>query len=195
MTGNFFSIHGIDGVGKTTITELLAEQMSRENVNASSWDLFATRAELDTLPSSRGDFAASIAKKAIESEAIRLALEQGETVVKDRWVIDVLAAHAYKGTLAGIDPTMISRLLKPDFSVVLTCQEQQRMARVHSRANPTDEDLIPRVPGTRAYFFQDYLLGKVADFSRDHVVIDTTEKDQVQVVTEILEWTGRDRSL
>ena len=171
VSGKFLTFHGIDGVGKTTMVEQTVATLADNGHRAISWDNYAEACGFN-FPSKRGDFDASVEKKRLESRAILGALSSGLTIVKDRWYIDVLASHTFAGDAQSIDPEGI---LKPDLSVILLCDEKVRMNdRILARANPTPEDLIPNSAGTRAGFFEDYLLNRIAELSRKHLIIDTT---------------------
>lgn len=187
MAGEFVTIHGIDAVGKTTTAKNVAELLRLEGADMLDWRSFARESGLEGLVSNHDDFEASIAKKALESDALYCAVEQGRSVVKDRWVLDVMASHAYKGTLVSVDPATMSRLLQPDFSVILTCAEEERMVRVFARGNPTEDDLVPRTLGTRAHFFQEYLLDNVGHYSRRSAVVDTTNRYPYEIAQEVVD--------
>ena len=171
VSGKFLTFHGIDGVGKTTMVDQTVASLAADGQPVISWNNYAEKYGF-IFPSKRGDFAASVEKKRLESRAILGALSSGLTIVKDRWYIDVLASHTFAGDAQSIDPEGI---LKPDLSVILVCDEKVRMNdRILVRANPTPEDLIPNSAGTRAGFFEDYLLNRIAGLSRKHLIIDTT---------------------
>ena len=171
VSRKFLTFHDIDGFSKTTIVDQTVASLAADGQPVISWNNYAEKYGF-IFPSKRGDFAASVEKKRLESRAILGALSSGLTIVKDRWYIDVLASHTFASDAQPIDPEGI---LKPDLSVILVCDEKVRMNdRILVRANPTPEDLIPNSAGTRAGFFEDYLLNCIAGLSRKHLIIDTT---------------------
>ena len=110
MAGEFITLHGIDAVGKTSITHHLAEYLRDGGTDVYDWQSFAKEAGVAEIPSRRDDFTASIAKKVLEGEAVARFLDLGKGVIKDRWVIDILASHAFKGTLVGSPDRKSTRL-------------------------------------------------------------------------------------
>lgn len=177
MRGRFITIHGIDGTGKTTTAELLVDGLDElDAIVVARWNIVKNL--LEPVPNSRSSLAAGISKKVSESKIVSDLMEQGKTLARDRWVIDVMADHAFAGkpmrdgeVSLGANP----ELLLPNLSVILVCRENERMRRINSRGNPSKEDLIPNMPGSRAYFFQEYLLNNIAEYSRNSMVIDTTD--------------------
>ena len=177
MRGRFITIHGIDGTGKTTTAELLVDGLDElDAIVVARWNIVKNL--LEPVPNSRSSLSAGISKKVSESKIVSDLMEQGKTLARDRWVIDVMADHAFAGkpmrdgeVSLGANP----ELLLPNLSVILVCRENERMRRINSRGNPSKEDLIPNMPGSRAYFFQEYLLNNIAEYSRNSMVIDTTD--------------------
>jgi thymidylate kinase len=176
MRGKFITIHGIDGTGKTTTAELLGAGLDESGIRIAPWKV--VRDKLGPVPNSRASLAAGIGKKVSESTVVSGLMEQGMTLVRDRWAIDVMADHAFAGTpMRGCEASLATNpeLLLPDFSVILVCKEDERMRRINLRGNPSEEDLIPNMPGSRAYFFQQYLLANIDKYSGNNMVIDTTD--------------------
>jgi thymidylate kinase len=175
MRGKFITIHGIDGTGKTTTAELLRNGLGELGIRVAHWNIVKNL--LEPVPNSRASLAAGIGKKVSESRIVLDLMEKGMTLARDRWAIDVMADHAFAGTpMRGCEASLATNpeLLLPDFSVILVCKENERMRRINLRGNPSEEDLIPNTPGSRACFFQEYLLANIAEHSENSMVIDTT---------------------
>ena len=66
-------------------------------------------------------------------------------------------------------------LLRPDMAVVLRCSEAERQTRIAARGEATPEDLIANEPGTRAHYFEQYLLEHIAESADRHIILDTTD--------------------
>jgi thymidylate kinase len=184
VVGNFVTFHGIDGTGKSTSVVHTFESLSSAGFSVMDWPEAEVLGASDPPPASKQAYSGSLAKKIAQGNAVRVALEAGSTVIKDRWVIDVLAAHAFQGVQLNINP---EDFLAPDMAVVLICDEHVRMAdRILKRTNPTPEDLIPKAPGTRASFFEEYLLKNITALSKDHLVIDTTSMKPETVAETVM---------
>lgn len=188
MAHNFISIHGIDGTGKSTAVLRTAERLRSKGIDAVN---FAEALESNTpfhdilLSKEHGKQARlykSLGTKSIQSIQIAAAIERGLTVIKDRWVIDVLAANSYEGAVI---PDGDLGITKPDLSVILVCLERERQRRIQQRGNPTQEDLVQKALHTRAGYFEEYLLDNIAGHSLHHAVVDTTRLNEYQVAEEV----------
>lgn len=194
MNSYFVTVHGIDGVGKTTAAETLASMMRQENDNTYTYaQLLETepsfltqerelREELVGDTDDTSVFQKSVYSKLAQSAIVREALNQDMSVVRDRWYIDVLAANSYKGGSVSID----AEVLVPDLSVILVCNEEERMRRIHDRSDPTEDDLIPKVPGTRAHYFENFLLKHTQDLCGNFMILDTTEVCPTEIANRII---------
>jgi len=176
INASFVTIHGIDGTGKTSAARNVAHMLSRHNIPAINYDDITAEVVADPLQPDT-----ALAKKLSQSALITQYLESGHSVVRDRWLIDI---HADRG-FAGNAVAAPSGILTPDYSFVLTCEDSVRMQRVLARGNPTEQDLIPNVEGTRAHYFEQYLLRRIGEFARLAITIDTTELSQDEVAETI----------
>lgn len=173
---SFITIHGIDGTGKTSAAHNVAQALSHYNAPAINYDDIT--AEVIADPSQPDN---ALAKKLSQSALITQYIESGYSVIRDRWLIDIHADRGFRGNTVATP----SGILTPDYSFVLTCEDSVRMQRVLARGNPTEQDLIPNLEGTRAHYFEQYLLHRIGEFARHAMVIDTTELSQNEVADTI----------
>lgn len=170
---NFITIHGIDGTGKTTAAHTVAELLPQ----AVNYDSIT-----DTINYDRNHSDITIAKKLSQSALIHSYLAQDISIVRDRWLIDVHADREHKGMLT----PAYEGIATPNYSFVLTCDENLRMQRVLHRGNPTEQDLVPNIEGTRAHYFEQYLLQNIGKFAHHSMVIDTTDLNISEVAQTIV---------
>jgi dTMP kinase len=148
MRAPFISLDGLDGTGKSTQCRLLADWLRQRGFRVVECadpggtavgdvlrDLLLHRRHEMTLPCEAFLFMASRAQ--LTAEVIRPALEAGQAVVADRYL---LANVVYQGHAGGLDPEQlweIGRLatggLEPDLTIVLDLPLELALAR-RSRA-------------------------------------------------------------
>lgn len=180
MRSGFVTVHGIDGTGKSTLASTLAASLTERGHRAFEFDALPELAGVARSPQSHRR-PNSIEKKQTQSHRINHFVQDGITVVRDRWLIDVLASNAWEGRALPVDTHDVA---VPDLSILLLCAESERMERVSKRGNPTPDDLIPNIHGTRAHAFQTYLLEHLPDLSHNQLVIDTTAQ-RPEVVAQV----------
>jgi dTMP kinase len=146
----FLSLDGLDGTGKSTQGRLLADRLRRHGLAVTACadpggtavgdvlrDLLLHRRHGLALPCEALLFMASRAQ--LVAEVIRPALDRGDAVVADRFL---LANVVYQGHAGGLDPDLlwqVGRLatggLEPDLTVVLDLPVSVAQAR---RDRPAD---------------------------------------------------------
>lgn len=172
--GFFLSLDGVDGTGKSTQCRLLADWLrglGREVVSCvdpgstpignAIRDILLHRPEALTLPGEAFLFMASRAQ--LVAEVIRPALEAGQVVVSDRFL---LATVVYQGHAGGLDIDLLWRMgdlatggLRPDLTVVLDVPRE--VARARRKSAP---DRVERRPEE---YHQRVRAGFLAEAARD----------------------------
>jgi dTMP kinase len=154
MSGHFIVLEGIDGVGKTTQVALLAEWLAalgvpyllvREPggtpVGEAIRELVLGRPELDVSP--RSELLLLLAARAaLVRDVVRPALDEGKTVVGDRFALSTLA---YQGYGRGLDVEQVRRAidvatdgLGPDLYVLLALPPGEAHERRRSDGGAPD---------------------------------------------------------
>lgn len=189
---SFITIHGIDGTGKTTLVGAIQDVLEANHLDIASSATHS--AAEDPWQTHRADFSElsgaervfyKLGSKAAQGRLIAQRKDSGITTVKDRWTIDVLADETHKGTV--IPTGILSTILQPDMAVLLVCDEEARMARITSRPDPTPEDLVPRTPGSRAYYFQDYLTTHLPASAAKHMQLNSTNTSPKVLAESVVE--------
>lgn len=162
-SGCFFSLDGLDGTGKSTQCQLLGDWLRQRGLRvtlcADPGGTAAGAVIRKLLLEHRGDltvaceaFLFMASRAQLVTEVIRPALDRGDIVVSDRFV---LANVAYQGHAGGLDPEQIwevSRLatagLEPDLTVVLDLpieKARQRRQRPADRMEEREDAFHERV--------------------------------------------------
>lgn len=192
----FITVHGIDGTGKSTVANCIVEALHGQGAPTLTFDdaekHYSPKLPLGPdVPSAEAASHPSLSKKAVQSVLVRAASEDGIHVVKDRWLIDVYADNIHKGVELPEPP---AEIVMPDLSVILVCSEDIRRQRIMQRGNPTADDLIPKELGTRAQFFETYLLENIGMFASQSMVVDTGDHGPAQVAQQSVAYIGMMRS-
>jgi dTMP kinase len=156
----FISLDGLDGTGKSTQCRLLAEWLAAQKVPVTSCTdpggtalgqelrkllLFGREHRIATTTEAML-FMASRAQ--LVDEVIRPALERGEVVVSDRFLLAnvVYQGHAYQGQAGGLKPDdlwAVGRLvtggLEPDLTLVLDLPTDVAVARRNREADRMED--------------------------------------------------------
>lgn len=160
----FIAIEGIEGVGKTTLAQQVAQYFhkhGREATCSREPGGTAVAEEIRSLlkdPSQDIDSVTELllmfaSRSHHVSTVIRPALDSGITVISDRYVD---ASYAYQGAGRGIDDAIIDKLADivcadtmPDYTILITCDPNVAMQRVIDR-----QEGIDRIEQEKMAFFE-----------------------------------------
>jgi len=170
LSGLYVTIHGPDGVGKTTVGRSVANTLiGRGHAteffddwrNENHWNNPFSNAKIRKLvgENNQSFVALQVAKVAVDSIVITDLINKGITVIKDRGIMDVRADLKYRG----FDPAdcYSPMIREPDFTVLLTVNEEGRYQRLCSKNDLRSHDYQPNLPGHRMYDMNQYLIDEV----------------------------------
>lgn len=194
----FITIHGIDGTGKTTTTDKLTRSFDAAGVRAINYDLYESekiknpfssakkRVVNETSPSAQ--LAYYLGSTLFHCSEIEGLLDEGYSVVKSRYIDDVLAHHAELRVPNTREITKLFPIVQPDLRVILTLDEELRRERITKRGKSNAKDKEVRSPGSRLDFFENYLLTINSELISigKAIRIDTTHLDPQQVAEQII---------
>jgi dTMP kinase len=135
----FICIEGLDGVGKTKITRLVADRLGYQYYKCPGAKFAAIRHVMDehTDPLTRYFFYRAANQE--DSRAIAQLLRTVPGVVCDRYIYSTIATHA------ALDERVWSLsectgLIIPDYVYLLTTRQEVRLARLQRRAHTHKQD-------------------------------------------------------
>ena len=137
----FIVLEGLDGVGKSTLANKLAEQLGAQFMSTPGDRFKAIRSPVmeafgeDQLAKALF-YAATVSS---EGRKARSIVDQGRSVVMDRYWASTLAYAKALGVSANID-ALESDLIPAEITVLITLDENTRLKRLHQRGM-TAEDL------------------------------------------------------
>lgn len=179
-------LEGIDGVGKTTASRLLAEALNqREPGSAIRFEDLAFDNPTRGVRRACGqdheaEFLAHVLSAIFKDREIRRRLLTTH-VIADRYIYSAIAHHAARGV--DTDTVDLSRLsiLEPDHAFLLTAEESVRRQRLVARGNMNDGDRRVHSPGSELDAIEHCFARHLA------VRIDTTFLTTDQVLMRILD--------
>lgn len=195
----FVTIHGIDGTGKTTTSDTLSTQLITHGIKTINYDVYEAenidnpfsaskkRVVAETSPDSQLAF--YLGSTMYHSDKIDDLLHQGYSVVKSRYIDDVLAHHAQLGVKYVTEIANLFPMVQPDLRVILTLNEEARRERIRQRGERDLKDKEVRQKGSRLDFFENYLLEKSTNLMRigRAMRIDTSQINPEQVAQQIID--------
>lgn len=179
VKGNMFvTIDGVDGVGKTTVAQLLVSGCGFKYYKSPGGPFAKLRHEVDNHVNPIARYCFYHLATQHDSNEIRRLLET-TSVVCDRYIASTMAYHvALDDRILSIHDDM--RLLKPDFSFLLGVDTETRDRRIRER---TDVLSDTKLEADSAF------LDKVSEVfnSLDLISIDTRDISPAEVAAKIKE--------
>ncbi len=195
----FITVHGIDGTGKTTTSNVLSQELTQIGLNNINYDIYETeqidnpfsslkkRVLTETSPTSQLAF--YLGSNVFHSERIEELLQLGYSVVKSRYIDDVLAHHAHLGVKNVVQISQLFPIVQPDLRVILTIDEEVRQERIKQREEIDWKDKEIRNTGSRLDFFENFLLEHSSELRKigKAIQLDTTYLNPQQIAYEIID--------
>jgi len=197
--GEFITLHGPDGSGKTTTAVETVRQINSfgvESVFFGDWvcsidgpgpnpfseNSIKQRMDEEGTPSEF--LLLQVAKVAWDSSHIDGLVGEGVTVLKDRGIYDVRSDLVYRG----IDPdaTFNQLIREPDGAFFLDVGEAMRRQRLATKTDIEPEDWAENKPGTRMYHMARNVLEQVR-CGNNGTIIDSTNRTLHEVSALIVE--------
>ena len=134
--GTFVSLEGLHGVGKTTVSQLLADELGVGRIGTIPPEFNDLRRILDHSPNTNIDTRFLFYLSAVIScEGIIVEqLNSGRYVVVESYTARTVAFH--RGMGSGTKVELCSTVLQPDVIYHLMCDEEERQARILERGEP-----------------------------------------------------------
>ncbi len=185
--GMFLAIYGLDGVGKTTVVSELSRVLD-ESINFDEYKnkianpYALSKEKVLELKMDDVEFFHYIGSNIFQGKVISELIENGKTVVKSRWYLDILADFNYR-RLDFVD-SMEDKIpfLIPDLSVLLVADDDIRRRRITSRTEaPSKNDLNLE----RSVVLSKYLettFSKKPYNSKNFIKIETNDKAPEEIV-------------
>lgn len=186
MAHKLIVLEGIDGSGKTALTERLTERMRAAGRPCVSYDRVPDRPRpltpeqkkwAHTVASVEESFSLFMTSLLQKSDHIRRILPES-SVVMDRYLHSVLVHHLALGLPEDLALAETEGLRDADHTFLLSVREDLRMERVRRRPDATAEDLMPAgdcstVLGRKRLWFE-RLIPTVVDTSNS-LAVNTNE--------------------
>ncbi|SFB60887.1 AAA family ATPase [Azotobacter beijerinckii] len=180
----FIVIESLDGVGKTTLVRNLAAALGGVAMSMPGPALKPLREQIHA---ALGDARIAhalfyLALAAAEGGKARAAADAGRTVVMDRFLASAIAYARARGVAADFD-ALLPALPRPDVSVLLTLDEDERVRRLGARGEMSVADTQSLDPVFRGVVMAE--LGARCDLQ-----VDVTGADEEEAVRRVIGAVG-----
>lgn len=181
------AIEGMDGVGKTTIAKMLAEDYSFKYIEKPLSYIFDTKIlsgniNLREISKNIYNFNDEILKAWFFGlgNLYTILKYEGEDLIIDRHFV---SNYFWNGNERSnrVFQVMIDLIGKPDLTVILYASPKTRMKRIYAR-NKNDYDLTDQEKQVDGY---DKMIAFVNDFQLPYVIVNTENKSMDEVYQEV----------
>lgn len=139
----FVVLEGIDGVGKSTVTKLVAEKLNFIAYATPPKGYMERRMEIDLNGSPEQKFNFFRAGVVVAAEEIKGFLAEGRSVICDRYWMTTYVYHRVIGVT--VTEEMFSELLQPDLTILLRASPEHQLQRLIERGmSINDTQMVPR---------------------------------------------------
>lgn len=181
----FIVIESLDGVGKTTLVRNLAAALG---ATAMSIPGPAVKPLREQIQAALGDTRIAhalfyLAVVAAEGGKARAAVDAGRSVVMDRFLASTLAYARARGIDTAPFDALIPALPRPDVSVLLTLDEDERVRRLGARGEMSTADIQSLDPAFRGVVMAELR-------ARCDLEVDVTGADEEKAVRRVIEALG-----
>lgn len=139
----FIVLEGIDGVGKSTVTRLVAERLGFVPYATPPKEYMERRREIDLNGSPQQKFNFFRDGVIVASTEIRQLLSTGKSVICDRYWMTTYVYHKVIGVHVTEDD--FANLSQPDLTILLTASPEHQLQRLIERGmSINDTQMVPR---------------------------------------------------
>lgn len=139
----FVVLEGIDGVGKSTVTRLVAELLGFVAYATPPKGYMERRREIDLNGSPEQKFNFFREGVVVASEEIKNLLGDGKSVICDRYWMTTYVYHKVIGVT--VTEEDFASILQPDLTVLLTASPEHQLQRLIERGmSINDTQMVPR---------------------------------------------------
>jgi len=139
----FIVIEGLDGAGKSTIAEALAEEIGAEVLSTPGKNFNTIREQIDSIYHNNHQARQLFYMSTVVSvsEQVRELVNKGKNVIVDRYWLSTQVYHQWKSENNHFELAEVeNKILIPDITIFLHLPLVQRRMRLVDRENNTLED-------------------------------------------------------
>ncbi|QNE74646.1 AAA family ATPase [Streptomyces finlayi] len=187
--GPFVVIEGVSGVGKSTLTRAVAEQLGAVTLHTLPEPMTRLSSAVNREARALPQFAFYLSGALHASDVISEGLAKGP-VVADRYLSSVIACHA---AVNGVPVEAVRRLVAPfasyftvpDHTFYLLCSEKTLRARMKNKSDLKEDDTaLFDVPGRLSTLLRNF--AAVAAEDPTGVVLDTDDQTPEELAATIV---------